>query len=78
MSAREGRPPAVGRSAVPLPVPTRRGGSIRLDLLELPVARSGHDFLQGHIDLLTGRVWLTPTFKTATSEDATRNLVAES
>ena len=30
----------------PLPVPTRRGGCISLDFLELPVARSGHDFLQ--------------------------------
>ena len=59
----------------PLPVPARRGGYIRLDVLELPVARSGHDFLQVHIDLLTGRVWLVPTFKTATAETAARNLV---
>ena len=59
----------------PLPVPTRRGGCISLDFLELPVARSGHDFLQVHIDLLTGRVWLVPTFKTATAEEAARNLV---
>ncbi|MFN9944494.1 MAG: hypothetical protein ACK56I_34005, partial [bacterium] len=56
----------------PLPVPTRRGGSISLDFLELPAARSGHDFLQVHIDLLTGRVWLVPTFKTATAEIAAR------
>jgi hypothetical protein len=60
----------------PLPVPTRRGGCISLDFLELPAARSGHDFLQVHIDLLTGRVWLVPTFKTATSETAARNFVA--
>ena len=60
----------------PLPVPTRRGGCISLDFLELPVARSGHDFLQVHIDLLTGRVWLVPTFKTATAETAARNFVA--
>jgi len=59
----------------PLPVPTRRGGCISLDFLELPVARSGHDFLQVHIDLLTGRVWLVPTFKTATAETAARNFV---
>ncbi len=59
----------------PLPVPTRRGGSISLDFLELPTARSGHDFLHVHIDLLTGRVWLTPTFKTATAETAARNFV---
>jgi hypothetical protein len=59
-----------------LPVPTRRGGCISLDFLELPAARSGHDFLQVHIDLLTGRVWLVPTFKTATSETAARNFVA--
>ncbi len=36
--------------------------------MELPTAVSGHDFLQVHIDLLTGRVWLVPTFKTATAE----------
>ena len=28
-----------------------------------------------HIDLLTGRVWLVPTFKTATAEGAARNFV---
>jgi hypothetical protein len=60
----------------PLPVPTRRGGCISLDLLELPAARSGHDFLKVHIDLLTDRVWLVPTFKTATSKTAARNFVA--
>ena len=38
----------------------------------LPVARSGHDFLPVHIGLLTGRVWLVPTFKTATAETAAR------
>jgi hypothetical protein len=59
----------------PLPVPSRRGGCISLDFLELPAARSGHDFLQVHIDLLTGRVWLVPTFKTATAETAARNYV---
>jgi hypothetical protein len=48
----------------PLPVPARRDGCISLDFLELPVARSGHDFLQVHI----GRVWLVPTVKTATAE----------
>ena len=59
----------------PLPVLTRRGGSISLDFIALPVAQSGHDFLQVHIDLLTGRVWLVPTFKTATAETAARNFV---
>jgi hypothetical protein len=39
------------------------------------VARSGHDFLQVHIDLLTCRVWLVPTFKTATAKTAARNYV---
>ena len=29
----------------PPPVPTRRGGCISLEFLELPAARSGHDFL---------------------------------
>ena len=60
----------------PLPVPTRRGGCISLDFIELPTARSGHDFVQVHIDLLTGRVWLVPTAKTATSETAARKFVA--
>jgi hypothetical protein len=56
----------------PFPVPSRR-----LDFMELPTAVSGHDFLQVHIDLLTGRVWLVPTFrvKTATAEVAARNFV---
>ena len=57
----------------PLPVPTRRGGYISLDFLELPVARSGDDFLQVHIDPRTRRVWLVTTFKTATAETAARN-----
>jgi hypothetical protein len=52
------------------------GGCISLDFLELPLARSGHDFLQVHIDFLTGRVWLVPTFKTATSATAARNFVS--
>jgi hypothetical protein len=59
----------------PLPVPSRRGGCISLDFLELPMARSGHDFVQVHIDLLTGRVWMVPTSKTATAETAARNFV---
>jgi hypothetical protein len=29
-----------------------------------------------HVDLLTGRVWLVPTFKTATSATAARNFVS--
>ena len=29
-----------------------------------------HDFLQVHIDLLAGRMWLVSTFKTATAETA--------
>jgi hypothetical protein len=48
-----------------------------LDFLDLPTARSGHDFLQVHIDLLTSRVWLSiPTFNTATAETAARNFVS--
>ena len=35
----------------------------------------GHDFLQVQLDLLPGRVWLVPTFKTATAEIAARNFV---
>jgi hypothetical protein len=53
-----------------VPVPTRRGGCISLDFLELQPARSGHDFLLAHIDLLTGRVLLVPNFKIATSATA--------
>ena len=48
---------------------------ISLDFMELPAARLGHDFLQVHINLLTGRVWLVPTFKTATAEVAARNFI---
>ena len=59
----------------PLPVPTRRGGTISIDFIELPRAASGHDFMQVQMDLLTGRVWLVPTFKSATAELATRNFV---
>ncbi len=32
----------------PVPVPSRRGGCLSLDFLELPTARSGHDFLRMH------------------------------
>ena len=51
-------PQASLRLLSPLPVPTQRGGRISLGFLKLPVARSGHDFLQVHIDLLTWSVWL--------------------
>jgi hypothetical protein len=62
----------------PLPAPTSRGGCISLEFLELLPACSGHDFLQVHFDsdLLTGRVWPVPTFKTATSATAARNFVS--
>ncbi len=60
----------------PLPVPSRRGGAISLDFVELPTAPTGHNFLQVHIDLLTGRVWLVPTFKTATATDAAVNFIS--
>jgi hypothetical protein len=50
-----------------LSVPTRRDGCISLDFLGLLVARSGHDFMQVHIDLrvLTCRVWLRSSASTA-------------
>jgi transposase InsO family protein len=70
--ARQGRHLRPAGLLFPLPVPTRRGGCISLVFVELPPARSGHDFLQVHIDLLTGCVWLVPTFKTATSATAAR------
>ena len=44
------------------------GGCISLDFIEFPPARSGHDFVQVRIDLLTGRVWLVPITKTGTAE----------
>ena len=59
----------------PLPVPSRRGGTVGLDFLDMPTAASGHDFLQVHIDFLTGRVWLVPTHKTATATTAASNFV---
>jgi len=49
---------------------------IGLDFLEMPIAQSGHDFLQVHIDVLTGRVWLVPTFKSVTSSAAATNFMS--
>ena len=49
---------------------------IGLDFLEMPIAQSGHDFLQVHIDFLTGRVWLVPTFKSVTSSAAATNFMS--
>ena len=43
-----------------------QGGSISIDYIELPKARSGRDFMEVHTDLLTGRVQMVPTFKSAT------------
>ena len=60
----------------PLPVPSRRGSTVSLDLLELPKKRSGHNFMQVHVNLLTSRVWLVLTFKSATLEVAARNFIA--
>ena len=59
----------------PLPVLNRRGGAISLDFIELPRAHSGHEFMQVHIDLLTGRIRLVPTTKTVTAEEAARNFI---
>ena len=46
-----------------------------LDFLKLPLAKSGHDFMQVHIDLLMGWVWLVPTFQSSTVEAAARNYI---
>ena len=73
VKAEHGTPPGL---LYPLPVPTRRGGTIGLDFVEMPTASSGHDFLQVHIDFLTGRVWLVPTWKRATAAVAADNFVA--
>ena len=40
----------------PLPVPSRRGGTVGLDFLDMPTSASGHDFLQVHINCLTARL----------------------
>ena len=56
----------------PLLVPVHRGWMISLDFLELPPAKSGPYFMQVHIDLLTGQVWLFPKFKSSTAEAAAR------
>ena len=61
---------------IPLPVPARRGGTIGIDFVELPPSADGRDFLQVQMDLLTGRVWLVATRKTATAEDVAREFVA--
>ncbi len=37
---------------------------------------SWHDFLQLHIDFLTGRIWLVPMFKTETSSAAATNFIS--
>jgi len=50
-------------------------GTVGLDFLDMPTAASGHDFLQVHINFLTGRVWLVPTHKTATATTAASNFV---
>jgi hypothetical protein len=42
---------------------------IGLDFLEMPIAQSGHDFLQVHI-------WLIPTFKSVTSLAAATNFMS--
>ena len=42
----------------------------------MPIAQSGHDFLQVHIDFLTGRIWLVPTFKSVTSSAAAINFMS--
>ena len=73
VKAEHGAPPGL---LYPLPVPTRRGGTIGLDFVEMPTAASGHDFLQVHIDFLTGRVWLVPTWKRATAAVAADNFIA--
>ena len=72
VKAEHGLPPGL---TAPLLVPARRGGAISLDFMELPRSRSGRDFLQVHVDLLTGRVWLVPTVKTCTSEMAAADFV---
>ena len=65
------------RAAI-LPLRPRRGECIclRVGFVELPKARTAHHFMQVHIDIVAGRVWLVPTRKTATAETAARNFVS--
>jgi hypothetical protein len=59
----------------PLSVPTRRGGFMSLDFLELPAALRSRLPAGAHRPPNRPR-WLVPTLKTASSETATRNFVA--
>ena len=79
LPTRQSRLPSAGRPPLsPACADTPQGfASARgLDFIELFTARSGHDFVQVHIDLLTGRVWLAPTTKTATTVTVARNFFA--
>ena len=72
VKAKHSLPPGL---IVPLPIQALCGGSISLDFMELPRSRSGSDFLQVQINLLTGLVWLVPTVKTCTSKMVAANFV---
>ena len=72
-TCQRGRQPAACRPAEPAAGPPA-GGCISLYFPE----RSGHDFLQVHIDLLTWRLWQhwpVPTLKTCTTETVESNFV---
>jgi hypothetical protein len=75
--AGQGGPPAPCRPPFPSSGSLAQGRPLRQPGLRgvAPTAVSGHDSLQVHIDLLTGRVWLVPTSETATAEVAARNFV---
>ncbi len=76
MLARQGGPSGARRPPGPGPdrSRSRRGGRVRQSRLSGAAGRPVRS--QVHIDLLTGRVWLVPTFKNATSGTAARNFIA--
>ena len=63
------------RLTFPLLVLTCQGGTISLDFMELPTARSGHNFMQVQLNLLTGSLWLVQTFKTCMAQNAATNFI---
>ena len=75
MSAHQGRPPAAGGLDVSSP-----GPNVSRWVHQARLPRAAHrlrddDLLQVRTDVLTGRVWLVPTFKTNTAWTAARDFV---
>ena len=59
----------------PLPLPSRRGGKIGVDLFDgLLTTTAGFDMIQNHVELLPGKVHAAPTRSTATATVRRRTL----